>query len=88
MNLVLVATLLLSESTGTVALVMWALVSLSVIFATTVSRALFYVLVIPTTMPLFALRSAWEYWLMPLVTTRPGSEAAATTVPPGQTQKL
>ena len=25
--------------------------------------------------------------LMPLVTTRPVSEAAATTVPPGQTQK-
>ena len=25
---------------------------------------------------------------MPLVTVRPGSEAAATTWPPGQTQKL
>ena len=26
--------------------------------------------------------------LMPLVTTRPSSEAAATTSPPGQTQKV
>ena len=35
-----------------------------------------------------ALRSLREYWLMPLVTTRPGSEVAATTVPPGHMQKL
>ena len=35
-----------------------------------------------------ALRSAREYWLMPLVTTRPGSEVAATTWPPGHMQKL
>ena len=41
-----------------------------------------------TTMPLLALRSAREYWLMPLVTTRPGSEVAATTWPPGHMQKL
>ena len=33
----------------------------------------------PTTMPALALRSLREYWLMPLVTTRPGSEVAATT---------
>ena len=39
-----------------------------------------------TTMPALALRSAREYWLMPLVTSRPGSEAAATTVPPGHMQ--
>ena len=38
----------------------------------------------PTTMPLLALRSLREYWLMPLVTTRPSSEVAATTVPPGK----
>jgi hypothetical protein len=37
---------------------------------------------------LLALRSLREYWLMPLVTTRPGSDAAATTVPPGHMQKL
>jgi hypothetical protein len=42
----------------------------------------------PTTMPAFALRSLREYWLMPLVTTRPGSDVAATTVPPGHMQKL
>jgi hypothetical protein len=42
----------------------------------------------PTTMPALALRSLREYWLMPLVTTRPGSEVAATTVPPGHMQKL
>ena len=42
----------------------------------------------PTTMPAFALRSLREYWLMPLVTTRSGSEVAATTVPPGHMQKL
>jgi hypothetical protein len=42
----------------------------------------------PTTMPAFALRSLREYWLMPLVTTRWGSEVAATTVPPGHMQKL
>ena len=35
-----------------------------------------------------ALRSAREYWLMPLVTTRPASLVAATTVPPGHMQKL
>jgi len=29
-----------------------------------------------------------RYWLMPLVTTWPGSEVAATTVPPGHMQKL
>ena len=39
--------------------------------------------VTPTTMPALALRSLREYWLMPLVTSRPGSDAAATTVPPG-----
>ena len=33
-------------------------------------------------MPALALRSLREYWLMPLVTTRPGSDAAATTVLP------
>ena len=27
-------------------------------------------------------------WLMPLVTSRPSSEAAATTWPPGHTQKV
>lgn len=42
----------------------------------------------PTTMPALALRSLREYWLMPLVTTPPGSDAAATTVPPGHMQKL
>ena len=42
----------------------------------------------PTTMPAFALRSLREYWLMPLVTTRPASLVAATTVPPGHMQKL
>ena len=42
----------------------------------------------PTTMPALALRSLREYWLMPLVTTRPGSLVAATTVPPGHMQKL
>jgi hypothetical protein len=41
----------------------------------------------PTTMPAFALRSAREYWLIPFVTSRPGSLAAATTVPPGHMQK-
>ncbi len=30
--------------------------------------------VMPTTMPALALRSLREYWLMPLVTTRPGSD--------------
>ena len=44
--------------------------------------------VMPTTMPALALRSLREYWLMPLVTTRPTSEVAATTVPPGHMQKL
>ena len=44
--------------------------------------------VMPTTMPAFALRSLREYWLMPLVTTRPASDVAATTVPPGHMQKL
>mgnify|MGYP006920583013 CR=1 FL=1 len=44
--------------------------------------------VMPTTMPALALRSLREYWLMPLVTTRLGSEVAATTVPPGHMQKL
>jgi hypothetical protein len=44
--------------------------------------------VMPTTMAALALRSLREYWLMPLVTTRPGSEVAATTVPPGHMQKL
>jgi hypothetical protein len=39
-------------------------------------------------MPAFALRSLREYWLIPLVTTPPGSDAAATTVPPGHMQKL
>ena len=39
-------------------------------------------------MPALALRSLREYWLMPLVTTRFGSEVAATTVPPGHMQKL
>ncbi len=29
-----------------------------------------------------------NYWLMPLVATRPSSEVAATTVPPGHMQKL
>jgi hypothetical protein len=43
----------------------------------------------PTTMPALALRSLRLYWLMPLVTTRPGlAEVAATTVPPGHMQKL
>jgi hypothetical protein len=42
----------------------------------------------PTTIAALALRSLREYWLMPLVTTRPGSLAAATTVPPGHMQKL
>ncbi|MNN34786.1 hypothetical protein D3C81_1486070 [compost metagenome] len=42
----------------------------------------------PTTRPELALRSLREYWLMPLVTTRFGSEVAATTVPPGHMQKL
>ena len=41
-----------------------------------------------TTMPALALRSAREYWLMPLVTTQFGSEVAATTWPPGHMQKL
>ena len=41
-----------------------------------------------TTMPEFALRSLREYWLMPLVTTCPTSDVAATTVPPGHMQKL
>jgi len=41
-----------------------------------------------TTSAALALRSAREYWLMPLVTTRPGSEVAATTWPPGHMQKL
>ena len=44
--------------------------------------------VMPTTMPALALRSLREYWLMPLVTTQPASEAEATTVPPGHMQKL
>ena len=35
----------------------------------------------PTTMPALALRSLREYWLMPLVTTRCGSEVAATSEP-------
>ena len=35
----------------------------------------------PTTSPALALRSLREYWLMPLVTTRPGSEVAATSEP-------
>ena len=42
----------------------------------------------PQTIAAFALRSLREYWLMPFVTTRPGSLAAATTVPPGHMQKL
>src|SRR5512141_2872556 len=42
----------------------------------------------PTTIALLALRSLREYWLMPLVTTRPGSDVAATTVPPGHMQQL
>ena len=42
----------------------------------------------PTTRPALALRSLRLYWLMPLVTTRPGSLVAATTVPPGHMQKL
>ena len=42
----------------------------------------------PTTSPAFALRSLREYWLMPFVTTRPASDVAATTVPPGHMQKL
>jgi len=42
----------------------------------------------PHTSAALALRSLREYWLMPLVTTRPGSEVAATTVPPGHMQKL
>ena len=44
--------------------------------------------VILTTSAALALRSAREYWLMPLVTTQFGSEVAATTWPPGHMQKL
>ena len=42
----------------------------------------------PTTMAELALRSLREYCDMPLVTTRPSSDVAATTVPPGHMQKL
>ena len=41
-----------------------------------------------TTMPALALRSAREYWLMPLVTHAVWLLVAATTVPPGHMQKL
>ena len=41
-----------------------------------------------TTMPLLALRSLRECWLIPLVTTRPTSDVAPTTRPPGHMQKL
>ena len=42
----------------------------------------------PTTRPEFALNSCREYWLIPLVATRPSSDVAATTRPPGHMQKL
>ncbi|MBX2808367.1 MAG: dimethyl sulfoxide reductase anchor subunit [Cellvibrionaceae bacterium] len=43
--------LLLSAGTGTVSLVLWALVGLLLLSSAIISRALFYILVIPTTMP-------------------------------------
>ncbi|MOA60757.1 hypothetical protein D3C78_1857230 [compost metagenome] len=42
--------------------------------------------VMPTTMAELAFCSSRAYWLMPLVTRRFGSEAAATTRPPGHMQ--
>jgi len=51
LNLVAAAALLITGLTGPWALLAWTLIGLSQIFASTVGRALFYVLVIPTTMP-------------------------------------
>ena len=39
----------------------------------------------PTTIPALALRSLREYWLMPLVTTRPGSDVAVGELGPRAT---
>ena len=47
----LVAAAYFASFTGTLALLGWGLVALSLVFTSTVGRALFYVLVIPTTMP-------------------------------------
>ncbi|MBV1884215.1 MAG: dimethyl sulfoxide reductase anchor subunit [Pseudomonadales bacterium] len=51
LNILLVAVLLISDVSGTAALVLWAIAGSLLIFTALVSRALFYVLVIPTTMP-------------------------------------
>ncbi|WP_243748521.1 DmsC/YnfH family molybdoenzyme membrane anchor subunit [Pseudomaricurvus alcaniphilus] len=50
-NLGLALALLLSGSASVLALAGWVLVGLTLVFTSTVGRALFYVLVIPTTMP-------------------------------------
>ena len=44
--------------------------------------------VTPTSMAPLMFSLSRAYSLMPLVTTRSCSEAAATTCPPGQTQKV
>jgi len=43
--------LLLSDVSGTIAIVAWAAVGLALVGASVIGRALFYVLVVPTTMP-------------------------------------
>ncbi len=50
-NSLLIAGLLMFQSSSTIALVLWGLVAALVLSTSIVGRALFYVLVVPTTMP-------------------------------------
>ena len=51
LNILLIAGLLISQSTSIIALGLWAVAVATLIATSVVSRALFYILVVPTTMP-------------------------------------
>lgn len=51
LNIALIAGLLISQSTHLIALLLWGVAIATLIVTSVVSRALFYILVIPTTMP-------------------------------------
>ncbi len=50
-NMSLMIGLLISQSSGTIALILWTLSAMILLTTCIISRALFYILVIPTTMP-------------------------------------
>ena len=51
LNIIIVASLYLMNSENSFVIVLWAILAVSVLLTAVVSRAMFYVLVVPTTMP-------------------------------------